>query len=65
MRRGHAEAYSRGGKTLRERHAARADSCWSQETEVFFEKIADEVKKFVEEIICRGYSIKMKKEIGT
>ena len=31
----------------------RVDSCWSQETEVFCERIADEVKRFVEEMICK------------
>jgi len=29
------------------------DSCWSQETEVFCEKIADEVKEFIEEMCCK------------
>jgi len=29
------------------------DSCWSQETELFCEKIADQVKKFVENMTSR------------
>lgn len=31
------------------------DSCWSQETELFCEKIAKEVKGFVEELTTSQY----------
>ena len=39
--------------TIQDSEVYEVESCWSQETEVFCERVASLVKKFIEQMTCR------------